>query len=113
MLRFHQPDKVGEGCLRRHAEDALRHHLADFATMRTNVFLRQPAWANQERDPSSMALLGPRLSAAKQIAFSDNAEKGAVALRHGQATDTVLQHQLGRVLDRVVWAHGNDKRHYQ
>ena len=37
MFRFHQRDKVGEGCLRRHDEDALRHHLGDFATMRTNI----------------------------------------------------------------------------
>jgi hypothetical protein len=68
---------IGEARLRRHAEDALGHHLADFATMRMNVFLRQPAWANEERDPSSVSLLGTGLCAAEQIAFSDNAEKRA------------------------------------
>jgi hypothetical protein len=113
VLRFHQRDKVGEGHLRRHGEDALCHYLADFATMRIDVFLRQPTRADKERDPSSVTLIGTDLGAAEQIAFGDNAENGAVAVRHGQAADAVLQHQLGRVLDRGLWRHGNDKRRHQ
>ena len=95
MLRFHQRDKVGEGRLRLHSEDALRHYLADSATMRMNVLLRQPTRTDEERDPSSVTLLGTGLGTAEQITFGDNAENGAVAVGHGQAADAVLQHQLG------------------
>jgi hypothetical protein len=78
-----------------------------------NVFLREPTRADEERDPSSVTLLGTGLRAAEQIAFGDNAENGAVGVRHWQAADTVLQHQLRRVFDRSVWPHGNDKRRHQ
>jgi len=61
-----------------------------------NVFLREPTRADEERDPSSVTLLGTGLRAAKQIAFGDNAENGALTVRHGQAADTVLQHQQRR-----------------
>ena len=87
MLRFHQCDKVGERRLRRHGGDALRHYLADFATMRMDVFLRQPTRTDEKRDPSSVTLLGTGLRAAEQIAFGDNAENGAVAVGHGQPAD--------------------------
>jgi len=65
VLRFHQRDEVGEGSLRRHGHDARRHHLADFATVRMNVFLRQPTRADEERDPSSVPFLGTGLRSAR------------------------------------------------
>jgi hypothetical protein len=78
-----------------------------------NVFLREPTRADEERDPSHVTLLGTGLRAAEQIAFGDNAENGAVGVRHRQAADMVLLHQLGRVFDRSVWPHGNNKRRHQ
>jgi hypothetical protein len=77
--RLHQRDEVGEGSLRRHGDDALRHHLADFATVRMNVFLRQPTRADEERDPSSVALLVP-VSARRSRSLSVTMPRTAPSL---------------------------------
>ena len=57
-----------------------------------NVFLREPTRADEERDPSSVTLLGTGLRASEQIAFGDYPENCAAAVRHRQAADAVLQH---------------------
>jgi hypothetical protein len=98
VIGFHQRDKLREGRLRRHGEDALCHHVPNLAPMRLHIFFRQPPWANEERNPSGMPLLCAGLGAAKQVALRDDAEQCAIAGRHGQAADAVLQHQQGRVL---------------
>jgi hypothetical protein len=60
-----------------------------------------------------MVFLGAGLRAAKQVALGDNAEHGALVVCHREAADTVLKHQLGRLLDRRVWPHSNHKRRHQ
>ncbi len=77
--------------------------------MRTNILVGDLAGAGKKIEQPEPLAFGTQFSAAKEIAFADDADKVSVGIDDGKAADVMIKHDLRRVHDRRLRVYGDSR----
>lgn len=108
-MLFHEVDSFDERGVGCDGDNLRCHHFLDAAAMRKNILIGKLAGAAQKIEQPEPVAFSVQFPAAKEIAFTDNADKVAAGIDNGETADATIEHNPCRVHDRRFRADGDGR----